>query len=89
MGGFLLRKYVRGKVSQRIRPVLVLAANAPRVVKKKGVPLKVRLTGVVVGVLAERTIEAGTPDVVEGEGVRLLPRGPFNGLWPWVALVCL
>jgi len=47
------------------------------------------LTGVVVGVLAERTIEAGTPDVVEGEGVRLLPRGPFNGLWPWVTHVCL
>jgi|688.fasta_scaffold205159_2 hypothetical protein len=89
MGGFLLRKYVRGKVSQRIRPVLVLAANAPRVVKKKGVPLKVRLTGVVVGVLGERTIKPGTPDEVEGEGVSLLPRGPFNWLWPWVALVCL
>jgi hypothetical protein len=56
------------------------------VVKKKGVPLKVRLTGVVVGVLGERTIKPGTPDEVEGEGVSLLPRGPFNWLWPWVAL---
>jgi hypothetical protein len=63
MWGFLLRKDVHGEVSQRIQPVLVLAANAPRVVKKEGVPLKVRLTGVVVGVLAERAIEAGTPDV--------------------------
>ncbi len=89
MGGFLLRKDVRGEVSQQIRPLLVLAANAPRVVQVKGVALQVQFTVVRIVVVAERAIEAGTPDKVEGEGVRLLPRGPFNGLWPWVALICL
>jgi len=88
---FLLGKNVGGEVevSQSIGPILLLTAHAARVVQIEGVTLKVRLTGVEVAVVAVRSIEAGIPDEVQGEGVCLLPTGPFNRLWPWVPLLCL
>ena len=77
------------EVSHSIRTIHLLTANAARVVKEEGVALKVGFTGVGVAVVAVRSIEAGIPDEVQGEGVSLLPTRPFNRLWPWVPLLCL
>jgi hypothetical protein len=77
------------EVSKSIRTIHLLTANAARVVKEEGVALKVGFTGVGVAVVAVRSIEAGIPDEVQGEGVSLLPTRPFNRLWPWVPLLCL
>jgi hypothetical protein len=80
---------VEVEVNKSIRTIHLLAANAAGVVQIEGVTLKVRLAGVEVAVVAVRSIEAGIPDEVKGEGVCLLPTGPFNRLWPWVPLLCL
>jgi hypothetical protein len=77
------------KVSKSIRTIHLLTANAARVVKEEGVALKVGFTGVGVAVVAVKGIESRIPDEVEGEGVLLLPTGPFHRLWPLVALLCL
>ena len=84
-----LGKDVEVEVNKSIRTIHLLAANAAGVVKEEGVPLKVRFTGVRVAVVAVGSVEAGIPDKVKGEGVCLLPTGPFNRLWPWVPLLCL
>jgi hypothetical protein len=91
MRGFSLGKDVRREVevSQSIRSIHLLATNAAGVVEKEGVPLKIRFTGVCVAVVAVKSVEAGIPDKVKGEGVCLLPTGPFNRLWPWVPVLCL
>ena len=80
---------VEVEVNKSIRTIHLLTANAARVVKEEGVALKVGFTGVGVAVVAVRSIEAGIPDEVQGEGVSLLPTRPFNRLWPWVPLLCL
>jgi hypothetical protein len=77
------------EVSQSIRTIHLLTANAARVVEKEGVTLKKRFTGECVAVVAVGSVEAGILDKVKGEGVCLLPTGPFNRLWPWVPLLCL